>query len=277
MMRASAAVLAFGALVAAQSAFAMPAAAPDGDSPGLFASGARALREGRAGDAVDAFEALADRGVVDAAASYDRGLAYAMRVRIGSEEPGDLGRAAQGFEEARTLSRDSRLVDDATRALTAVRSEVARRRLRAGEPADVESGRTLARALAAIVSEDFWAALCVVASLVSAAGLFARWLARSTRLRVAGGIGAGVAAPALALAIAMTLAARRDRRELREAVVVSPSARPTDDRGLTIPGATSLPEGALVEVIDERGETVRVRFGGTDEWVASSVLRAVAK
>ena len=47
--------------------------------------------------------------VVDAAASYDRGLAYAMRVRIGAEVPGDLGRAAQGFEEARELSREDRV------------------------------------------------------------------------------------------------------------------------------------------------------------------------
>jgi hypothetical protein len=277
MMRASVAAIVLGALIGTRAAFAMPATALDNDSPALFASGARALHDGRAGDAVDAFEALADRGVVDATASYDRGLAYATRVRIGSDLPGDLGRAAQGFEEARALSRDPRLIDDASRALTAVRSEVARRRLRAGEPADVDSGRTLARALAAVVPEDTWGALCAIASLVLSGGLFARWMAKATRLRVAGGIGAGVAAPTLALAIAMTLASRHDRLELREAVVVSPSARPTDERGLSIPGATSLPEGALVEVIDERGETTRVRFGATDEWIASSALRPLAK
>ncbi len=82
-----------------------PPPADDG-AAALFESATKALHEGRAGDAIGAFETLADEGVVDAVASYDRGLAYAMRVRIGAEVPGDLGRAAQGFEEARDLSRD---------------------------------------------------------------------------------------------------------------------------------------------------------------------------
>lgn len=273
------------ALVAAlgvrAAAFALPAVAPnlgaDSESSTLFEAATKALHEGRVAEAVDLFEALADRGVVDAAASYDRGLSYAMRVRIGAEQPGDLGRAAQGFEEARELSRDSHLIDDASRALSTVRSEVARRRLRAGQPADVESGRTIARALAGIVPEEAWTLCCVAASMVLSAGLFVRWASRTTRLRVAAGIGAGVAAPTLALAIAMTLASRHDRLELREAVVVSPSARPTDERGLTLPGATSLPEGALVEVIEERGDSTRVRFGSNDEWLSSTAVRPLAR
>ncbi|HXX67708.1 MAG TPA: hypothetical protein VEK07_11025 [Polyangiaceae bacterium] len=277
-VRVAATIAAVGTALGVQArASALPPVAADSESSTLFASGAKALHEGRAGDAVDLFEALADRGVVDAAASYDRGMAYAMRVRIGAEQGGDLGRAAQGFEEARELSRDSHLIDDASRALTTVRSEVARRRLRAGQPADVESGRTIARALAGVVPEDGWAIVCVVASMAFSVGLFLRWVGRTTRLRVAGGVSAGVAAPALTLAVAMTLASRHDRLELREAVVVSPSARPTDERGIALPGATSLPEGALVEVIDERGDSTRVRFGASDEWIASSAVRALAK
>lgn len=271
------AVLALPAsLIAPGAAFALSSTAPDGEAS-LFASAAKALHEGRPGDAVDQFEALADRGVVDAVASYDRGLSYATRVRIGSGLPGDLGRAAQGFEEARELSHDSHLIDEASRALTVVRSEVARRRLRAGEPADVESGRTLSRVLAGIVSEDTWTWLCVLASMTLSIGLLVRWGAKTTRLRVGGGVTAGVAAPVLALAMAMTLASRHDRLDLHEAVIVSPSARPTDERGLALPGGTSLPEGALVEVIDERGESTRVRFGASDQWLASSTLRPIAK
>ncbi|MCL2450788.1 MAG: hypothetical protein FWD17_17740, partial [Polyangiaceae bacterium] len=203
---------AIGALLLAGAvARAQPPAAPDPggeatESASLFASGVRALHEGRAGDAVAAFEALADRGVVDPVASYDRGLAYAMRVRAGDETPGDLGRAAHGFEEARELSNDGALADDATRALVVVRTEVARRRQRAGQPAEVDPSRSLARALSRLLSEDIWAALAVVASLALASGLFVRWLAASPRARVAGGVTAGVAVPALAMTVAMTLA-----------------------------------------------------------------------
>jgi hypothetical protein len=271
-----AAFLASAVLAAPAVAFSAPAA-PERDLDGLFAQGTKAMHDGRAGDAINAFEALADEGVVDASASYDRGLAYATRVRIGAELPGDLGRAAQGFEEARSLSHDPRVIEDASRALTAVRGEVARRRLRAGQPADVDAGRSLARAVAGLVPEDVWAGLCAASSLAMAAGLFARWRGSAPRVRVAGGIAAGVATPALAVAMMMTLAARHDRLDLREAVVVTPTARPTDERGITRPGETPLPEGALVEVIDEHGPSTRVRFGAVDAWVPSGALRNLAR
>jgi hypothetical protein len=277
MIRCVPIVLIVGAGLAFAPRGAQATENPDDESASLFALGIKALHDGRAGDAINAFEAFADQGGVDATASYDRGLAYAMRVHIGAEKPGDLGRAAQGFEEARSLSHDRRAVDDASRALDAVRSEVARRRLRAGQPADVDAGRSLARAVAGLVSEDAWAALCVVASMAFAAGLLIRLRVSGPRLRVGGGVTAGVAVPALALAVAMTLAARHDRLELREAVVVAPGTRPTDERGIVLPGATSLPEGALVEVIDERGTSTRVRFGAVDVWVASTALRALAR
>ena len=51
----------------------------DGDPATIMADGAKALRDGRASDAIGAFESLADLGVVDAVASYDRGLASAQR------------------------------------------------------------------------------------------------------------------------------------------------------------------------------------------------------
>ncbi len=258
-------------------ALASPARADDPDPAALFAAGSAALREGRAGDAIASLEALADRGVVDAAASYDRGLAYAMRVRIGAESPGDLGRAAQGFEEAHDLTRDSKLADDAARALVVVRSEIARRRTQAGVQVEVDPGRSLSRTLAGLLAEDTWAWAAVASSALLALGLFVRWATGERRSRVAGGIVAGVAAPALALSAAMTLAARHDRLDLREAVVVTAAARPVDERGLTVVGATSLPEGARVEVLESQGALARVRFGAREVRVPESALRALAR
>src|ERR1700690_2497168 len=101
---------------------ASPSPADEADP--LFASATEALAAGHPADAIADLEGLADRGVVDAAMSFDRGLAYAQRVRIGGEQPGDLGRAAHGFEEARALTRDAKMIEDATAALTTIRAEV---------------------------------------------------------------------------------------------------------------------------------------------------------
>jgi hypothetical protein len=253
------------------------AALADDETARLFASATKALEERRATEAVAALEALADRGVVDPVASYDRGLAYAMRVRIGGELPGDLGRAVQGFEEARDLSRDPKLDDDASRALVVVRSEVAKRRARAGQPVEIDPGRSLGRTLCALLPEDTWADISVGASALVALGLFVRWLGRSRRTRVAGGIGSAVAAPALAAAIAMSLAARHDRATLRESVVVGTGARPSDERGIALPGAIPLPEGARVEVLETRAGLSHVRFGSVDSWIGTDSLRELAR
>ncbi len=276
-MRLVATLLLF-ALVGSSSVPARADGPPADDSPETFAGAVRALRDGRPGDAVAAFESLADRGLVDPVASYDRGLAYATRVRIGAEQPGDLGNAAQAFEEARALTQDARLADDASRALTVVRGEIARRRLRAGQSVEmVDAGRSLGRALAGLLREDVWTWICAFASAALAAGLFARWLAKEHRVRVAGGVSAAVASPVLALALAMTLAARHDRLNLREAVVVTSAARPLDDRGVALPGRPALPEGARVELVDARGGSVRVRFGAGDVWVAQNAVREIAR
>jgi hypothetical protein len=254
-----------------------PPARADQDSPALFAQATLALKEGRAADAIASFEALADRGVVDPVASYDRGLAYATRVHIGAEVPGDLGRAAQGFEEARDLSRDPALSEDASRALTVIRSEVARRRTRAGQPVEVDPGRSLGRTVAGLLAEDTWAGLSAAAAALLSLGLLVRWLSGVPRVRVACGVAAGVAAPVLLVSVAMTLAARHDRLGLREAVVVTASARPTDERGIALTGATPLPEGARVEIVEAHGTSSRVRFGAIEALVPASALRDLAR
>jgi len=257
-------------------ALSRPAAA-DGDPASVMADGAKALRDGRASDAIATFESLADLGVVDAVASYDRGLAYASRVRVGAEVPGDLGRAAHGFEEARDLTRDPKLDEDATTALTVVRSEVARRRTQAGQSVEVDPGRSLGRTVAGLLAEDTWAALAILSSATLAIGVFVRSRTTRRRLRVGAGVAAGLAAPALVIALTMVVSARHDRLELREAVVVSPSARPSDEHGLVAPGATPLPEGVRVELVEGRGMWTRMRFGAIDAWVPTSALRELAR
>jgi hypothetical protein len=249
----------------------------DDDAMALMASGTHALHDGRASDAIAAFEALADQGVVDAVASYDRGLAYATRVRIGAEVPGDLGRAVHGFEEARDLTRNAKLAEDATTSLTILRSEIARRRTQAGQSVEVDPGRSLLRTLAGLLAEDTWSILAVLSSGVLSIGLFVRSRPVARRLRIGAGVTAGLAAPLLAMAVVMVLSARHDRLELREAIVVSSSARPSDEHGLVAPGATPLPEGARVEVVEVRATWTRVRFGALDAFAPTSALRDLAR
>jgi hypothetical protein len=202
---------------------AADATAPGDDTAQLFAAATTELHQGRPTEAIASFEALADRGLVDPVASYDRGLAYAQRVRIGAEVPGDLGRAAHGFEEARALSSDSVLVDDATRALTVVRSEVARRRIRAGQPVEVDPGRSLARAVAGLVPEDAWFFVAAAASATFGVGLFVRRGGGRRRRRARAG---GVDRDDARVASRPPLPARGRRRLPRSASEQRPRHRP---------------------------------------------------
>jgi len=252
-------------------------ASADEDAPALLASGVAALSQGHADDAIASMEALADLGIADPVASYDRGLAYASRVRVGGEVPGDLGRAVHGFEEARDLSHSRALVEDASRALGIVRGEIVRRRLHAGEAIETDPGRSLVRTITGLLGEDTWALGAAGASLVLGLSLFIHWLAGTRRIRIAANIASGVAMPSLLVAMLMTLAARHDRLHLREAIVVATSARLADERGIALSRSVQLPEGARVELVEQRSAVTRVRFGRVDGWVPSNSLRELAR
>ena len=243
----------------------------------LFADGVQALAQQRPTDAVDDFEAVADRGVVDATASYDRGLAYAMRIHMGAEQPGDLGRAAHGFEEARELATDDSLRRDAETALAAVRSEVARRKARQGSAVDMDQRASPWRTLTRALPENTWALIAVAASLVFGCGLFLRWLASASRARAGAAIAITTSLPVLVLAAALTRSARHDRLELREAIVISPSVRPSDSHGVVLPGGAIIPEAARVELREQEGAFTEVRWGTLDAWVPTTALRPLAK
>jgi hypothetical protein len=248
------------------------------ETDALFKEGTAALQAGHPAQAIADFEALADRGVVDASASYDRGLAYAMRVRIGGEVAGDLGQAAQGFEEARTLASEPGIASDATVALSVIRTEVARRRARAGEPVEIDPGEPALRAASRLMPEDVWLGLAAFASLVVATGLFVWWRSSARRARIAGVVAASVAVLLVAAGATLGQRARADRLHLREAVVIAPSARPSDEQGVAVTGATPLPEAARVEITsDEKGSFTRVRFGSVETWIPTSTLRPIAK
>jgi hypothetical protein len=256
--------------------FPTPAFATE-ESDALFASGNQALAEGRPGDAIADFEAIADRGIVDAAVSFNRGLAYANRVRIGAEQPGDLGRAAQGFAEARDLTSDPNLAREAGNALITLRSEVARRRARSGDPIELDTGVTLGRAIIELLPENAWAGLAAFASLALGVGLFVRGAVSERRQKVAATVVCAVALPVLVGAAIVTLGARDERLHLVEGIIVAAQARPADEQGIAVAGAAQIPEAARVEILGDKPGWVHVRRGSQIAWLPSQVVRTLTR
>jgi hypothetical protein len=275
--------IAFFLAIGAWSIFSTaPAFAQDSPSdslaPDALAHDAvEALHVGHPADAIANFEALADRGIVDANMSFDRGLAYAQRVRVGGEQPGDLGLAAHGFEEARTLSSDAALKDQSTKALGVIRAEVGRRRARAGSPVDLEQTPLLRDAIVGVVSEDTWCGLALFASVILGGALFLRWLTQSRRAEVSAGVAIAIAAPLLLGSAVCAVAARNARLHRIEGVVISASARPSDARGIAIPSAELLPEGARVRIMGSNAGWSEVRWGALDTWIPGNAVRALEK
>lgn len=258
------------------NATAQPAS-EDTDPAALFRAATDALAGEKPSEAIAKLEALGDRGVIDPVVSYDRGLAYAGRVRAGVEQPGDLGRAAHGFEEARELSHDRALVRDATTALEAVRAEVAKRRSRAGDPIELEHGVSLGRSIVKLLPENVWAILAGVCSLVLAVGLVVRARAEPKRVKVAGTTTASVAAGLLFVTVLILQSARDIRLHVREAVVIAPSTRLLDDRHVALAAVGPLPEGERVQLLEDGADFSRVAAGHAVGWLPASAVLPMAK
>jgi len=269
--------LGFALLAAALMGALSADARADTNEDQLFAAGVQALDDERPNDAVASFEALADRGVVDGVVSFDRGLAYAARVRLGAEQPGDLGKAAHGFEEAMALADEADLARDAERSLSQVRTEIGRRRAREGNAVEIEQRRPAWRALSLLLSENAWSGLAIASSLILGAGLFFRWKSPTGRRRGASTTMIAVAVPAMLFSAALAATARHDRHYLREGVIVVASARPSDVRGIALPGGAPLPEGARVELVGTSAAWTQVRAGTVEAWIPTSALRPIAR
>jgi hypothetical protein len=251
--------------------------AEDTDPKALFRAATDALAGDRPAEAIARLEALGDRGVVDPVVSYDRGLAYAGRVRAGAEQPGDLGRAAHGFEEARELSHDGALVADATTALAAVRAEVAKRRSRSGDPIEFEHGVSLGRSIVKLLPENVWAILAALCSLALSIGIVLRARAGVKRVAVAGTTTCAIAGGLLLLTSVLLQNARNVRLHVREAVVIAPSTRLLDEKHVALLSVAPLPEGERVELLDEGADFAHVVAGRAVGWLPSAAVLPMAK
>lgn len=235
-----------------------------------------ALAGDRPNDAIAALESLGDRGVVDAAVSFDRGLAYAARVRAGGEQPGDLGRAAHGFEEARGLARSRALASDASKGLSIVRAEIARRRARSGETAELDDGNSLGRSIVELLPENAWSILAAAFAAALTIGIVIAARGKVRRARVGGGTTAAIGLAGLFATTLIVHSAREARLHLREGVVVT-TARLLDAKHVAIDGTSPVYEGTRLRLIEDDAEYAHVSTGRAEGWLPVSVVLPLAK
>jgi len=266
------------------------ATAAEDDAASLLRQGVAALREGSVNEAVELFEALADRGFVHPDASFDRALSYLGRVRAGVERPGDLGRAAAALEETLLLRADDR---DAEVALELVRAEVARRRSRSGSSADVDARPTIDRAVFGFASEWTWSILAALSSLLLTAGLVLRLVAAQMAdtgngaalrevspyegaIHLASTITIPIGAVCLLVFAILSAGARQLRLTTSDGVVVAPEAHLLTEKGV-LASKGAIPEAARVELGEQRGALVHVRWGAVEGWTQSDAVRRLAR
>lgn len=251
-----------------------PALGADAETEKLFQDAVTSLGRGALDDAIDRFEALADRGVLNADASFDRALAYVERAKSSAARPGDLGRAVAALEETLSLRPSDA---EAEQALERVRGEIARRRAREGaEP--VMAKTTLSRAIVSVLPESVWAILAAIGSALLTIGLAMRRVVKSHRTHLAGTTAAAVGAFVLVIGGGFAASAHHYRVTSRRAVVVAVNARLLDEAGRPVvqkggvPEHVSAPEGTLLFVLERRGELSRIEWGSTEAWMTSSQL-----
>ncbi len=246
--------------------FAFLAAAGGGESA-LFRRGTEALALGKFEEAIEQFEAFADREPSHPDASFNRGMAYLLRVRSGAERNGDLGRAAAAFEETLIMRSDD---DDARHGLSLIHAEVARRRARSGKPV-VISSPSLDRLIVNLASARSWGIGAVVASFLLALGLLLRRRSEGP-VHLAGTLLWPLSLVALAALLPLTLVATDLQRSSRPGVLVLREAFMMDEKGVTL-GGDPISEATRLELGQRRGGRVSVRYGVREGWLDASSVR----
>ena len=236
-----------------------------------FEKGMEALRQGRYQEAINRLEAYADRAPPHPDVSFNRGLAYIMRVRNGDEKPGDLGRAAAAFEETLLLRPDD---PDARETLRRVHGEVARRR--AGKGLDSLLAKpTLDRVVLGLASERSWGIAAIVSAFLLAIGIVLRQR-REGPVQLAGTLLLPASSIALLALLPLWLGARDLRLNSRPAVVVVREAREVDPTGKPT-GREAIPEAAKVELGERKGRLVHFRYGAREGWIPLNTVRMLRR
>ncbi len=232
-----------------------------------FTQATEALSRGEYSAAIDQLEALADTGFAHPDASFNRGLAYVLRVSSRAERLGDLGQAAAAFEETLLMRPND---SAAEQALDTVRAEVTRRRSRKAKDS-IDVRPTLDRLVVGLGSEHSFGLAAVAASILFTIGLFLRRKPQGPA-HVAGSILAPTALAAMLALVPLTYKARDLRLNTRPGVIVAPEVYFTDENGTAL-GGDPIPEAAGVETQKRTASLIFVRWGAREGWVPAQGVR----
>jgi tetratricopeptide (TPR) repeat protein len=242
------------------SAFQLPARAQDAVQKRL-AEAAAAYAQADYGRAADRYEALAREGHTNAALLYNLGNAYLKN--------GKNTRAILCYERALRLDpSDAQTSDNLAIAYARARDRV--------EPMplffaarwwnDLKSGNT-PRAL-------FWYSFCLLC--LTGLWVFLFFGMRNVLLRRVALAAGTVSALLFAASVFVYLDRVEDLEARRDAVVIAPEvvARSTPDKSGV--DAFSIHEGLKVEIVEERGEWLRIRLAdGTEGWLTPAAIERI--
>jgi hypothetical protein len=239
-----------------------------------FADAAAAIERGAYDEAIDRLELLADQGFSHPDASFNRAVAYLARAQSSRGKAGDFGRAVAALAETSLLRPGDA---DAEHALERVQAEIARRRAREGRD-QVTARPSLARAVTGLANENVWDGLAALGSLLLSAGLAVRWWSERSTWRLGANITLAIGTVLLITFGALGAAARHFRSISDPGVIVVTEARLFDENGNVVSKKEAglehdaIPEGAIVEVHERRGQLLRVEWGTTRAWVSIGQL-----
>jgi hypothetical protein len=161
-----------------------PGATAISDDAGALAKAAlTALQAKNPDEAVLLYEAATDRGLMSATASYNRGLAYAMRIGFERPAPGDHGQAIAAFEEARLLAPGTEIAKLASSAAGKVRADALAVRTERGLDPATEPAPTLHDAVRDMLPALAYRLLAVALGLVAAFGAIMGFRREATERR----------------------------------------------------------------------------------------------
>lgn len=227
-----------------------PARAQGASPENTLATAEQLFLRGEYALSAQAYQQLSDQGYVDSALFYNMGLAY--------WHTGDLGRALWSFKSAQAVDpRDS----DIENAVSQVRAEIAAANpIGATDVAPLDqvvalTGRLSTLNELALLGLGLWFAFVALV-------LVFVWNSRSRGLRRA----AAVAAPLVGVLLFVVMLAVGSRMHvyhaMADAVVIAPNVDVTNGPGPQYSVQFALPGGAEVDVLETRGNWVRIMESG---------------
>lgn len=262
--------------MAASSASA-EVSSPEADAADLFKKITHALDTGAYDEAIDDSELLSDKGYAHPNLSFNRAVSYLLRAASPHKSAGDLGQAAAALEETLLFNANDA---EAQSLLERLRYEISRQRASSGlDP--VVSRPTLGRSVVSMLGENTWAMIALSGSLLLAVGLALQLWVKRPGVHIVGPTIAVIGGTVLLIGTGLCQAAREHRLHTEPGVVIAENARLLNDQGLPL-GATSgltndVPEGASVDVLENRGRLAHIAWGGAEGWLLSSDLRLLRR